>query len=76
MSAYWLLENLWAFSVQFALVAGVTLALARLGRRAAPAARLALLQLGLLAALCGAVLAGSLRPSPCDRSGRRLDRSA
>ena len=56
MSAYWILENVWAFSVQFAAVAALALALARLGRGAVPGARLALLQLGLLAALCAPFL--------------------
>ncbi|MCB1019708.1 MAG: TonB family protein [Acidobacteria bacterium] len=45
-----------AFSVQFGLIACVALILARLGRRASPKSRLALLQLGLLAALCAPFL--------------------
>jgi TonB family protein len=56
VSAYWLLENLWAFSVQFAAIAAFTLMLARVSRRAAPRARMALLQIGLLAALCAPLL--------------------
>ncbi len=56
MSAYWLLENVWAYSVQFGAVAGLALLLAWLGRRAEPSLRLALLQLGLLLALAAPFL--------------------
>ena len=56
MSAYWVLENVWAYSVQFAAVAAFALLLARLARRAAPSLRMALLQLGLLLALCAPFL--------------------
>ena len=51
MSAYWMLENVWAYSVQFAAVAAFALLLARLSRSSAPRMRLGLLQLGLVLAL-------------------------
>lgn len=67
MSAYWFLENVWAYSVQFAALAGFALLLVRLSRGVPPRARLALLQIGLLLGMCaplfmvqsGPVLIGS-----------------